>query len=52
MNKTAREALVSFKRERKLAERELSLARQAERERKRSAWADALKGVSPLKRQR
>jgi len=52
MNKPSREVLMSFKRERKLAERELSLARQAERERKRSPWTDALKGVSPLKRQR
>lgn len=52
MNKPSREVLMSFKRERKLAEREISLARQAARERKRSAWAEATRGVTPLKHQR
>jgi hypothetical protein len=46
MTKPSREVLMSFKRERKLAEREISLLRQAERECKRTAWTV----VEPLKR--
>jgi len=46
MTKPSREVLMSFKRERKLAERALSLLRQSERDRKRTAWTV----VEPLKR--
>jgi hypothetical protein len=43
------EALVSFKRERKLAERDRQAARALAREAKRTAWTDAVIGVVPLK---
>jgi len=43
------EVLVSFKRERKLAERDRQAERALAREAKRTAWTDAVLGVVPLK---
>lgn len=50
MNPQAKEALRSFKRERKEAERARQAARDAARAAKRNAWAEALLGVTPLNR--
>lgn len=50
MNTPAKEALRSFKRERKEAERARQAARDAARAAKRTAWAEALLGVTPLNR--
>jgi hypothetical protein len=49
MDKKANEMLRSFKRERKLAERERARERQAERAAKQTGWSRALQGVVPLK---
>lgn len=52
MNEKAKQTLRSFKRERKEAERARQAERAAARAAKRTAWAEALLGVTPLNRVR
>lgn len=50
MNTQAKQTLQSFKRERKVAERARQAERDAARAAKRTAWAEAILGVTPLKK--
>lgn len=50
MNTQAKQTLQSFKRERKEAERARQAERDAARAAKRTAWAEAILGVTPLKK--